>query len=687
MFGFGLLFAGALVGVASVAWPIYLHLRTKRHQRIQTVPSLRLFGFARPQTRRIRLEQLLLLLARVLLLAGLWLLLAQPYWETAIELPLPPVAGERAPEKVLAIVVDDSLAAFHGTGSENRLQHAQAILGAVCRDLPEPQTVVVATTTGQFPSAPMSATEAATYLASLRAVPLAGNAAEALQNLQTELAGKRAALVVAAPRSLALWQELAPETDFRNPVPVWFLDTTSWTAPVYLRGIQRDGDDHVLELAGAPEDLRELPLELRDANGGVTIQRVGVHEALSGRVTLALPPAAGAYVQVRLPPAPNADGGAAHPWASCYVMTGGEAAENRQLVILRANTPAGLLVDQVVTAVCQAFRPDLKIQHLDPAGSASLPQTRLLVVAGGVELKPALQPWLAQQVEQGVRILCFPAGGAAPAGDVLPGWREPAPVPAAELPWQVRNEAGLGLDELLLLGLKDLPAGSLAEPLFPPAAATPVLTSKGGRLLLGSCRLGPRTVLWACGLPLAAEDPAGPVFHPAFALLLERLLFGGGPAAAAPVSAQVGDTVSLTAWFGRETLRGDLVLPDGSVLPVQAGPDEPLLVPVNAAGPYTLKDAAGPVVRVANFPREADPRIFTREQWAAQRPHTPARWVEATFTPSAADFQELKAGAGATRPRQRFDLSPVAVVLLVLFLLVEGAVLLRVWRRQEAVGV
>ena len=79
MFGFGLLFAGALAGVASVAWPIYLHLRTRRHQRVQTVPSLRLFGFARPQTRRIRLEQLLLLVARVLLLAGLWLLLAQPY--------------------------------------------------------------------------------------------------------------------------------------------------------------------------------------------------------------------------------------------------------------------------------------------------------------------------------------------------------------------------------------------------------------------------------------------------------------------------------------------------------------------------------------------------------------------------------------------------------------------------------
>ena len=53
----GLLFSAALAGLATIAWPVYLHVRKRRDRRVQVVPSLRLFGFTSRRARRLRLRQ------------------------------------------------------------------------------------------------------------------------------------------------------------------------------------------------------------------------------------------------------------------------------------------------------------------------------------------------------------------------------------------------------------------------------------------------------------------------------------------------------------------------------------------------------------------------------------------------------------------------------------------------------
>ena len=79
MFGFGILVSGALLTLASIGWPVYLHFRNRKNIQIQRVPSLRLFGFSKKRTKRILFEHLLLLLSRCLMLAALAILLAKQF--------------------------------------------------------------------------------------------------------------------------------------------------------------------------------------------------------------------------------------------------------------------------------------------------------------------------------------------------------------------------------------------------------------------------------------------------------------------------------------------------------------------------------------------------------------------------------------------------------------------------------
>jgi Aerotolerance regulator N-terminal len=75
-----LLLPAGLAALVALALPILIHLVRHSEQRVTVFAALRwLYGPARPR-RRLRVEQLWLLLLRLLLIAALALLLAQPVW-------------------------------------------------------------------------------------------------------------------------------------------------------------------------------------------------------------------------------------------------------------------------------------------------------------------------------------------------------------------------------------------------------------------------------------------------------------------------------------------------------------------------------------------------------------------------------------------------------------------------------
>src|SRR5207249_257452 len=128
-------------------------------RRIQVVPSLVIFRKGRASSRRRKVKDLLLLVARVGVILCLSALLAQPFLEIGRALPLPRLEGSASATAVLGVLVDDSLTAFDGREEAARLAHARAwILSSIDR-LPPGSAVVLATTSYPRPTGLLSPQE------------------------------------------------------------------------------------------------------------------------------------------------------------------------------------------------------------------------------------------------------------------------------------------------------------------------------------------------------------------------------------------------------------------------------------------------------------------------------------------------------------------------------------------------
>ena len=156
----GFLAAGALGGIVTVGWPVYLHLRRRQKPRVQVVPSLLLFAHAPRPSRLSVFERIVLLVARAMFLVLLWAMVSQPYVETHLHLPLPQIGEEDLEECLIGIVLDDGLTSLHGPEGETRLDASRRWLRARIRGLPEHARVSVAFTSFPHPTRPMSAPRA-----------------------------------------------------------------------------------------------------------------------------------------------------------------------------------------------------------------------------------------------------------------------------------------------------------------------------------------------------------------------------------------------------------------------------------------------------------------------------------------------------------------------------------------------
>lgn len=692
----GFLYATALLGLAALAWPLYLHLRTQRRQ-VQVVPSLRLFGYTRRKSRRVQFEQLLLLLARVFFLAALAVLLAQPYLESRRPLPLPLIAGEVDEDPVLGIVLDESLTAQDGLGPDNRLERTRAWLREQLRGLPPNTKVRFAPTTAPTPTVPMRREEALAFLDQVSSLPQPGNAAAALSHLAEGLGGRRSLLLVAAPRSNSLWDQLQPGSDLAQAARIGFFDTSAWHCPVVIREVAPNTaaapgqGDWLAALDGAPLDIQAVSFLLQRQGAAASAAKLSaaVHDAMRQRLGFRLAPTAGDAVYrlgLDLPAA------AAHPWLGWYFAANPGHWRRQQAAILRAETPDGLLADRILTAVLAAARPELPLAHLDPArfpAPAEAPAAAVLLLAGGTPLSPPALEWLKTRLADGARLLCLPPLDGAPrplAQAPLPAWGQARNVAPAELlPLRFGTPSPLwppGLEELLRQTQGSLAAGRLAPPDLGPEGVT-LLTSARGLPLLTARPLGGGGVVLALAWPPAlAEDSL--VYHPVFPLLLELLLLPDNGNAANPAGALVGQTVNLATWFDHDDVAGNLLLPGGGSLTIRGNSANPAFLSLDEPGPYVLRTPLGDSIRVANYPRLAPGEtLFSRDDWARQRPRTLTRWLSEADRLVPEDFGPLQ-GAPGERATHRYDLSIAAVALVYGLLLLEVLALYFTWRRPDA---
>lgn len=109
--GLGVLNVAMLVGVAGAAIPVIIHLLNRRNDPVVDWGAMQFLEFSPRERRRLNLDELLLMLARMALLAGVALALARPFWS-----PTPAGAsaseavagGDSATRRDVVIVLDGS---------------------------------------------------------------------------------------------------------------------------------------------------------------------------------------------------------------------------------------------------------------------------------------------------------------------------------------------------------------------------------------------------------------------------------------------------------------------------------------------------------------------------------------------------------------------------------------------------
>jgi len=113
--GWGVLNAAMLLGLAGVAIPVVIHLLNRRNDPVVDWAAMQFLEFSPRQRRRLNLAEVLLMLARMALLALVALALARPFWTPRPAAASPPASaapspanGSGGPRRDVVLVLDGS---------------------------------------------------------------------------------------------------------------------------------------------------------------------------------------------------------------------------------------------------------------------------------------------------------------------------------------------------------------------------------------------------------------------------------------------------------------------------------------------------------------------------------------------------------------------------------------------------
>lgn len=688
---FGLLFSTAMLGLATIGWPVYLHVRKRREQQIQVVPSLRIFGFTSQRARKMRLQQLVLLLARAAILLFLFALVAQPFVNSTRRLswlPLAPTDDATGP--CLGVVVDDSIFSSQAKDGRSRMETSREHLSQCLEMVPENVHVSIATTSFGHPTPPMSPANALEFVKTLRSVPRPGNGTEALRKLADALKGRPGRILVLASRERALWPEedaLLGRDDDGN-IPCFFCDTTARRLPAFVRsaeaGTPGASDTWVCRLGGSPQLLQGRRLSVSTGDRLLLATSISLPQAMARSLRLT-PPA-------DVPSTPCAvkiEADFEHPWLTRFFAPHASARSAGDiLVIVRPETQSALLADKILSAALLAVRPELKILHLRPGQTRELPQTGAATILADAPLPPGTDArWFEDTAARGHHILLCRTGTPAPgSGNVLPGltWGAATPVDSTNafpLRLELGGSTSQNLNELILGGLHELPVNNLL-PITSEPPLTPVLSTADGHAVIAR-RSTPAQGTWLLLATPVALDPDGPALHPLFPLLLQRLLWDNTTSSGRKGSVpEVNAATDLCAWLGLPQAHGELVAPNGTRSTWNcSAADRTTFIPP-APGIYRFEDRTGLVTtHYVNplIPPETDD--MEREEWQQRHPHYRLQWSEDKPPPD--EWLQGNDVGLIGETKRRYDLSAIALALILIACAVEQIALMLTWRQPQ----
>lgn len=173
----------ALIGLASAAIPIIIHLLLKQRPKPITFPALQLIRKKRETTvRRIRLQHLLLLALRVALLVLIAMALARPTLHSAM------FSIDQEAPVAAAVIVDNSFSMEYRHHGKTRLQAAKEVAEQVVKKLPDQSKITVIESASPVGTIPLDVPGAIGQLESIQIQPASRPITDALANALKGLA-------------------------------------------------------------------------------------------------------------------------------------------------------------------------------------------------------------------------------------------------------------------------------------------------------------------------------------------------------------------------------------------------------------------------------------------------------------------------------------------------------------------
>ncbi|HYE59083.1 MAG TPA: BatA domain-containing protein, partial [Rhodothermales bacterium] len=642
-----------LLGLAAAALPVLLHLFNQRRPREVVFSSVALLKDVQATTtRRVRIEERLLLLLRVLALACLALGFARPVLEGRL-------AGLGEAPVSVALVVDNSLSTAQRAGGRTLLDASKAEAEAFATALAPGDEVFVVPTAPEGPTPPAPLRSSDAVLARVDALgPRAGATplSSALDRALALLEGARHRnrLVVAFTDAQA--STLLDSSAMHLPgearlvvVPMageGAVGNVAVTDARLLTEIVEAGQPVEVEITVARfgEGSAPVPVRLRQMTGAGPQGRVVAEGSVSPR------PGSPGTVRLRFTPTARgqiglyaeAAGGDAFPEDDRRALVL-RVPEVRRVLVVRG-TPARALDALLAPGLLESGTPF----DADDANAATLARARLddydaVILVAPATLPAEAQAALVRYVQGGGGLIAFAGEANASLSALLTrlgagGIGAPQALPEGAVVSRVDAA------HPLFAGVYRAAPGRRVEPeavavrrAAPLRGGLPLVTLSSGGALVTEARSGQGRVL-VIGVapePGWSDLPASGLFVP---LVLRGLLVAGRSAGGAGEAALAGRGPALRI-AGTYAQPLSLVGPEGDraerriTPPQRVAAGATYLDPdVATPGLYAVRSGDSLVARVAlhEDPRESDLRRLSRRDLATQLAEVAGRRVEVT---------------------------------------------------------
>lgn len=680
----------ALTGLLALSLPIAIHLiRMKR--KIYQVPSILIFtGMKRTNPRR-KIEDLLLLLLRCLIVALIALLLAHPLMISRISGPSD-IFSEG--DSLLVCLIDDTTGVSGYSFQHQKVfEHLKEHTIQALKTLPDDAKVVVAVTSTATLSRPMPPGESVKMI---RALPLQ-NMAYDLQMVLLELARqlpnvsagmRRTSLLVEIPPSQPVWSPISGNPVF--PPNSWNIDWRELQADSlspYLLDARWNMDHTMLEIRfrGPPARLAAMKIHLIRQNGTNTELELSPDHILAGQCSVSaqdLP--AGEPFTVAL--SDSADTEASDSFSRYYVAP--PRTTDKPLVLIlhdgSAESRTGMLTLHAAFINMFSTAFDLQLwNYCDTESVEALKERPSCIVLPPLS-KPGgekLQEYLERAAATDISILIFPAADSARElyhflpDEERPFWGAPIRLP---------ENSGLTLSNsarfrrsffaLFSRGLSQITIDTICPIRINPGDQIIFSADRKPILVTRQLKSGARLFLWT--IPFQ-PPPLSFLMNPLFPQLLGKLAFPK-TAILQPDGFYAGDIVPLADQLPHPVLNGTLILTDPD------GVESEISVSRLDRGEYSFTRPGLYRLREQGTRNEAQNIVFPVNElrgpsgWMDHKElltrigFTEKRLFQGTqlFTAPLKDSQRSGAGPSDT-PEQIYDLVPVLAVLLTLCLAVE----------------